>query len=77
MKRIFSLPELLMCFGLIFVQPAYAVKNPGDSLKECRKKVEQLEKEKQKQPAPAEKVRPPEEKPNQTAQPKFAPYSYP
>ena len=81
MKRVFGLPALLMCFGLMSVQPVYAVKNPSDSLKECRKKVEQLEKEKQKQTTPAEKVRAPEEKTNQTAQPnaqpKFAPYSHP
>lgn len=77
MKRILSLMALLMCIGVMLVQPAYAAKNPGDSLKECQKKLEQLEKEKQKQPAPAEKSRPPEEKPNQPVQPKFAPYSYP
>lgn len=77
MKIVFGLSVLLMCSGIMLVQPAYATKSPRDTLSECLQRVEKLEKEKQKQPTPAERVRALEEKSNQTAQPKFAPYSYP
>lgn len=84
MKIVFVFPALLACSSLMLVQSAYAVKNPRDTIIELRKKVEKLEKEKQKQPTTTEKVRTLDERysrydqPSQTAtQPRFEPYSYP
>lgn len=83
MKIVFIFPVLLMCSGLILAQPAYAVKNPKNALRECQQRVERLEKDKRKQSTTAEKVRTLDERysdsnqSSQTAQPRFEPYSYP
>jgi len=86
MKIVFIFPALLMCSSLMLAQPAYAIKNPKDTIRELRQKVEKLEKERQSQCAPAEKVRTLDERYSQSSQssqssqavqPRFEPHSYP
>lgn len=82
MKIMFSLPVLLICSGLMLVQPAFAAREKKVTLSELRQRIEKLEKEQPKQTIPAasasaERSRMFVEQPGQHTQPRFMPYSYP